>query len=83
MNADVEPVVEFAIRWAPFGGASAGDMLVGFGVGRQRFVQMFQVGLRPRETDSPEIRWRKLALLDALTAAWRVDEDAPSESVRY
>ncbi len=63
-------MIEFAIRWAPFGGADPGDLLVAFGVGRTRFVEMFKEGLRSRRTDDREARWLKQTLLDALSSAW-------------
>ncbi|WP_067903947.1 hypothetical protein, partial [Nocardia vaccinii] len=70
-------VIELAIRWAPFGGASSGDLLVTFGVGRHRFVQMLDDALRPRRTDNQEVRHVKGALLAALAAAWHTDAASP------
>ncbi|MBV7706520.1 hypothetical protein NOVA_27410 [Nocardia nova] len=74
MDAEVERVIDFAIRWAPFGGASSEDLLVAFGVGRPRFVEMMHSGLRSRRTDSKETRWLKGRLLEALALAWESDD---------
>lgn len=75
-SVDVEagPVIGFAIRWAPFGGTSPGDLLVAFGVGRRRFTEMLRASLRPRRGDSHEARQLKRALSDALMSAWSADE---------
>jgi hypothetical protein len=73
VEADLGPVIDFAIRWAPFGGADSGDLLVAFGVGRRRFVEMVHAGLRPRRTDNQEVRWLKRGLQSALASAWLDD----------
>ncbi|MEV5646781.1 hypothetical protein AB0L57_00895 [Nocardia sp. NPDC052254] len=66
IDADAQCVIEFAIRWAPFGGADPADLLVAFGVGRRRFLELVREGLRPRQTDNREARWLKQRLLDSL-----------------
>lgn len=71
IGADARSVIDFAIRWAPFGGASAGDVLVTFGVDRWRFVQMVRAALHPCAADSSNTRAVKRNLSDALTWAWR------------
>ncbi|MGF6887597.1 hypothetical protein ABIA39_006298 [Nocardia sp. GAS34] len=76
IDTELAPVIDYAIRWAPFGGASAGELLVQFGVERRRFLEMVQAGLRLRRTDSQEVRWLKRGLVDALALAWRVDKVA-------
>ncbi|MFF3567657.1 hypothetical protein [Nocardia jiangxiensis] len=81
VDIDASQVIAFAIRWAPFGGASTGELLVVFGVGRRRFVEMLSTGLEPRRTDTPEIRLRKRTLLNALRSAWRFDEAPPTAPV--
>ncbi len=73
VDADMRPVIEFAIHRAPFGGAGSGDLFVTFGVERRRFVEMFQEGLRSRREDSQDARWLKQRLLEELLPAWRVD----------
>lgn len=78
VDVDAGQVIEFAIRWAPFGGAGNGDLLVTFDVGRRRFMGILQAGLRPRRTDNQESRWLKRTLLDMLTSAWRVDDASPA-----
>ncbi|WP_146161158.1 hypothetical protein [Nocardia sp. MDA0666] len=82
VDVDLRPVIDFAIRWAPFGGAGAGELLVSFGVGRRRFVEMVHAGLRPRRTDNQEARWLERGLLDALASAWKVDDSVAARSVR-
>ncbi|PPJ24954.1 hypothetical protein C5E45_24565 [Nocardia nova] len=76
------PLIEFSIRWAPFGGADSGDLLISFGVSRRRFVEMMRASLQPRPIDNQERRWLKRRLLDALAAAWDVDNPASSGEVR-
>lgn len=76
IGAETKSMVEFAIRWAPFGGASSGDLLVTFGVERRRFLELLAEGLRARRSDDSEQRWLKRRLADALTAAWSVDGGA-------
>ncbi|WP_342216504.1 Zn-ribbon domain-containing OB-fold protein [Nocardia abscessus] len=66
-------LVGFAIRWAPFGGADAGELLVTFGVTRRRFLQMMGEALRPRRTDSVKVRGLKHRLTDSLMWAWRIN----------
>ncbi|MBY8860870.1 hypothetical protein K7711_30650 [Nocardia sp. CA2R105] len=82
VDTDALQVIAFAIRWAPFGGAGTGELLVVFGVGRRRFVEMLDAGLEPHRTDGPETRLRKRALLKALRSAWRFDEAPPTTPVQ-
>ncbi|MFF0496482.1 hypothetical protein ACFYU5_08775 [Nocardia aobensis] len=70
IDADTRAMIEFAIRWAPFGGSSSGDLLVTFGVDRPRFMTLLQHGLRLRRVDDPEELRLKRRLSEALTAAW-------------
>ncbi|MEV6223918.1 OB-fold domain-containing protein [Nocardia fluminea] len=63
-------VIAFAIRWAPFGGAGARELLVAFGVTRRRFLQKVEDALRPRRTDTVTIRGLKRQLQVSLTQAW-------------
>lgn len=73
---DTRSTIRFAIRWAPFGGATAGDLLVTFGVTRWRFVQMLREALRPRARDSRDVRALKRNLSDSLLWAWGVFPDS-------
>ncbi|MFI7194020.1 hypothetical protein ACIBQ0_30195 [Nocardia nova] len=66
VDTKLVPLIDFSIRWAPFGGADSGDLLISFGVSRRRFVEMMRAGLQPRRTDNQETRWLKRRLLDAL-----------------
>lgn len=74
VDAEMGRVVDFAIRWAPFGGASSDELLVAFGVERSRFLEMVRTGLEPRRTDNDEARSLKGGLLDALAVAWAIDD---------
>ena len=38
-DAEAEHLIEFAIRWAPYGGATAEEILVQFGMTRRRFIE--------------------------------------------
>ncbi|WP_146100712.1 hypothetical protein [Nocardia nova] len=82
IDTETVPMVEFAIRWAPFGGASPGDLLVTFGIDRRRFMTLIEKGLCIRRTDDSEERRLKRRLSDALTSAW-CGENAGSTGVRH
>jgi len=71
VDAGTRRLIEFAIRWAPFGGSD--DLLVTFGVDRRRFVALIDEGLgvksncvdapidvkrRDVARSEPAIRWR-------------------------
>ncbi|MFD4351605.1 hypothetical protein ACFWPX_03560 [Nocardia sp. NPDC058518] len=71
IDPDMRTIIEFAISWAPFGGASPGDLLVNFGVDRGRFMALVQEGLRTRRADRQQQRLLKRQLAVALTSAWR------------
>lgn len=76
VDPDAARFIEFAIRWAPFGGADCADLLVAFGVDRRRFVEKLDQALRPGRGDGQEAAWLKRALRDALMAAWQADTGA-------
>ncbi|PBC47469.1 hypothetical protein CJ177_41610 [Rhodococcus sp. ACPA1] len=38
-DIDVEQLIEFAIRWAPFGGATEEEIFVHFGITTRRFIE--------------------------------------------
>ncbi len=82
IDADMRSVMAFAIRWAPFGGASPGDLLVAFGVDRRRFLQLLEEALGIRRSDSSEQRWIKRRLSDALSSAWQVEGSFPTAAAR-
>lgn len=69
-------VIKFAIRWAPFGGADACDLMVTFGVNRWRFIQMLRESLRPRGGDRRDVRTLKRNLLDTLAWSWQAHPDS-------
>ncbi|MFC8386684.1 Zn-ribbon domain-containing OB-fold protein [Nocardia sp. NPDC057272] len=62
--------IAFAIRWAPFGGAGARELLVAFGITRRRFLQKVEDALRPRRTDNATVRGLKRQLQVYLAQAW-------------
>lgn len=72
LDAAAKCLVGFAIRWAPFGGATSGELLVTYGVTRQRFLQMVDEALHPRRTDGVKARGLKRHLQDSLAQAWRM-----------
>ncbi|WP_416566575.1 hypothetical protein [Nocardia testacea] len=76
-----KPVLVFAIRWAPFGGATAEELFVNFGVGRRQFLRMTDAALAPRRSDDPRTSQLKQHLLMLLTQAWRPDRDTDSTPV--
>lgn len=76
LDTTAQSLISFAIRWAPFGGATAAELLVTFGVTRQRFLHMADEALHPRPTDSVEVRGLKHDLRDALAQAWQMSPTA-------
>ncbi|WP_245568274.1 Zn-ribbon domain-containing OB-fold protein [Nocardia jiangxiensis] len=76
LDADAKALIRFAIQWAPFGGASADELLVNFGITRWRFVQVIRENLRPRAGDSRTARTFKRNLLDALSLGWQIFPDS-------
>ncbi|MGI5218103.1 hypothetical protein [Nocardia sp. CA-290969] len=71
VDPDAARIVEFAIGWAPFGGADCAELIVEFGVDRRRFLEMLDEALQPRRADRDEAAWLKRTLLAALMSAWR------------
>lgn len=82
MPMEAAPAVRYAIEWAPFGGAGAGDLLVEFGADRGRFLEMVYDGLRIRRDDNSEARWLKQRLSSSLAVAWLPDKTTSVSSVR-
>ncbi|WP_330234446.1 OB-fold domain-containing protein [Nocardia sp. NBC_00508] len=82
LDAEARSLIRFAIRWAPFGGATAEELLVTCGVSRWRFVQMIRDALRPSPDDSRKARALKRNLLDALSWAWRAYPDSSTSDAR-
>ncbi|MCX0275034.1 hypothetical protein NLM24_30940 [Nocardia zapadnayensis] len=76
-----KPMLVFAIRWAPFGGATAEELFVNFGVTRQQFLRMTGAALAARRSDDPRTSQLKQHLLMLLTQAWRPDRDTESTPV--
>lgn len=73
VDVEVLPLVGFAIRWAPFGGAGAEELFWRFGVTRRRFLELVGEGLCPRDRDEPRTRQLKEQLRETLALAWRAD----------
>ena len=82
VDTDARSLIRFAIRQAPFGGASASELLMAFGVTRMRFVTMLHEALSSKRTDTQSVRRLKRHLLDSLMRAWRANPYAPSTSYR-
>ncbi|WP_245714141.1 Zn-ribbon domain-containing OB-fold protein [Nocardia vaccinii] len=78
LDAEARTLIRFAIEWAPFGGASAEELLVAFGITRWRFVQAIRENLRPRVGDNSTARTFKRNLLDALSWGWQIYPDSTS-----
>ncbi|WP_431970348.1 hypothetical protein [Nocardia sp. bgisy134] len=73
-------VVVFAIRWAPFGGATTEEVFLNFGVSRQRFLHMVSDALSPRRSDNQRNRQLKKYLLQSLNLAWGANPILPPPS---
>lgn len=63
-------ILEYAIRWAPFGGAPPGELLIDFGVARLRFMEMVHAALNPAPAEASSIANMKRFLRAALLRAW-------------
>jgi hypothetical protein len=63
-------LIGFAISWAPFGGASANEVWLNFGVSRERFLYLLQAALSPKGTDLGRLRAMKRQLRNSLEQAW-------------
>ncbi|AOW92660.1 hypothetical protein BFN03_08025 [Rhodococcus sp. WMMA185] len=72
VSSDARWMIDFALQWAPFGGATDADVLVRFGVTRHRFMDLVLAGLAPKEADPPKIRAMKNQLCISLAQAWNV-----------
>ncbi|ABG99110.1 hypothetical protein RHA1_ro08063 (plasmid) [Rhodococcus jostii RHA1] len=64
-------IVDFAIRWAPFGGSGPGELMVNHGVTRDRFIVLLQAALASKPQDLAMIRAHKRRLSAVLVEAWR------------
>ncbi|MFD4180234.1 hypothetical protein [Rhodococcus sp. NPDC058514] len=62
-------VIDFAITWAPFGGASRADLLETFGVTPARFLQLLHESLDPHGA-ADDVGTLKRQLTDSLLRAW-------------
>ncbi|TQF65719.1 hypothetical protein FK531_19975 [Rhodococcus spelaei] len=62
-------VINFAITWAPFGGASPAELLETFGVTHARFLQMLHESLDPHGA-ADHIATIKRQLTESLLRAW-------------
>lgn len=63
-------VITFAIKWAPFGGASAAELLETFGVTPARYLQLLRESLDPRGTADRRLQALKCELGEGLLGAW-------------
>ncbi|TQC45413.1 hypothetical protein EEB14_31605 [Rhodococcus sp. WS4] len=63
-------MTDFAIRWSPYGGSSAAELLEHFGVTRQRYLELLRITLGPAPSDLPRIRDLKRELTIHLGRAW-------------
>ncbi|WP_009476579.1 hypothetical protein [Rhodococcus sp. JVH1] len=63
-------MTDFAIRWSPYGGSSAAELLEHFGVTRQRYLDLLRIELGPTPADLPRIRDLKRELTIHLGRAW-------------
>ncbi|MCE4265232.1 Zn-ribbon domain-containing OB-fold protein [Rhodococcus globerulus] len=66
ISSDAHAMINFAIVWASFGGASAGEVFVKFGIGRGRFLQRLQESLYPKNIDDQHVLATKGHLVAAV-----------------
>ncbi|MFF0457777.1 hypothetical protein [Nocardia africana] len=83
MDSDAKTVIMFAIRWAPFGGAPAEELMITFGVTRWRFLHMIRQALRPRAGDRKDARTVKRHLLEVVNWSWHAYPDSSSSRLNY
>lgn len=62
-------LIDFAITWAPFGGASRAELLETFGVTPARFLQLLHESLDPHGA-ADHIGTLKCQLTESLLRAW-------------
>lgn len=84
-NGAVSPhsrwVVNFAITWAPFGGASPAELLETFGVSPGRYIQMLREALEPHGA-ADYVGTVKRQLSESLLQAWAGADPARSRGRR-
>ncbi|MTE15057.1 Zn-ribbon domain-containing OB-fold protein [Nocardia aurantiaca] len=73
LDPSTKSVLGFAVRWAPFGGATAAELLVTFGMSRRRFLRVVDDALNLRRTDTAMVRGLKRQLKQSLSEAWRAN----------
>ncbi|MFD9550643.1 Zn-ribbon domain-containing OB-fold protein [Nocardia salmonicida] len=73
VNVQAKSLIKFAIRWAPFGGADPNELLVTFGVSRERFIRLMKDALCTQGRDNWSARSMKSKLLAALLSMWNAD----------
>jgi hypothetical protein len=73
LSRDDREIIEFALSWAPYGGATSADLLVAFGVHRDKFVELLRAALRPKSTDLDKLQDLKRNLDVSLQRAWNID----------
>ncbi|RZL79431.1 MAG: hypothetical protein EOP32_19440 [Rhodococcus sp. (in: high G+C Gram-positive bacteria)] len=70
LTAEGRWMTDFAIRWSPYGGSNAAELLEHFGVTRQRYLDLLRITLGPAPADLPRIRDLKRDLTIHLGRAW-------------
>lgn len=70
LTAEDSWLIDFAIRWSPYGGPSATELLEHFGVTRPRYLELLRNALGPGPADLPRIRDLKRELHIHLGRAW-------------
>ncbi|MFC8181594.1 hypothetical protein ACFULT_22175 [Rhodococcus sp. NPDC057297] len=62
-ESELDPLIEFAVKWEPYGGASASEVFVEFGIGMVEYRRrLFQILSKPdRGGLNPELASRLLA----------------------
>jgi hypothetical protein len=81
LDATATSVIGFAIRWAPFGGATTGEVFVTFGMTRRRFLRLVDEALHTRRTDTATVRRLKHQLQKSLSQAWTKSTALPAGGV--
>ncbi|MGV9823278.1 hypothetical protein [Nocardia xishanensis] len=80
VDSELAPMIEFAIRRVPFGGARSSDLLIALGISSRRLSQTVHAGSSPLPVDDQETRWLKRSLLDT-TSMSQGDDLAAADAV--
>ncbi|OLT35054.1 hypothetical protein BJF84_15900 [Rhodococcus sp. CUA-806] len=71
-----ERMVDFVVRWLPYGGGPAEDIVVGFGISPREFFTRLDVLLRGPACPQHLDRATVAALLTICSRRSRIDQDA-------